>query len=160
MLQGLEVRGQEEKFSGGYASFRCHHGDFCWSWSSFCLPLFVTRSGMLNPRWCAEDSLRIPSCTILQDLGPHFHEALPQFNGILEDLHHPCQLREQFWRAKKALPFDALEGSWVMSKKTISCPQCHTQIQVDLIDVNGQGYLQKEFSAQCPTSSCTRGGYN
>ncbi|KIM38698.1 hypothetical protein M413DRAFT_75814, partial [Hebeloma cylindrosporum] len=104
----------------------------------------------LHSRWSAEDSLRIPSCTILQDLGPHFHEALvrfenaffstdlsdipkhqkPQFNGILENLHHPCQLREQFWRAKKALPFDTLESSWVMSKKTISCPQCHTQMQV------------------------------
>ncbi|KAF8967533.1 hypothetical protein BDZ97DRAFT_1916819 [Flammula alnicola] len=117
--------------------------------------IMVWHAYMLNPRWYAEDCLRVPACAVLKELGVHFTKALLHFHAILSV--PPSEARLDFWRQRTALPFDPIEGLKTrnLNKKIIPCPQCRSRVEVELMHEGGTGYLQQKFSAHCYQLPCT-----
>ncbi|TFK33261.1 hypothetical protein BDQ12DRAFT_738863 [Crucibulum laeve] len=114
--------------------------------------LMVWHAYMLNPRWFAEDSLRLPSVGQLKNLWPIFSS---DFSGqLIAIIQSPPSFdRTQLWLKYTSLPFDYLESAERMRKKDILCPKCRNTIRVSFMNAQGTGYLQQNFTTQC-TRSC------
>ncbi|KIM42763.1 hypothetical protein M413DRAFT_123346 [Hebeloma cylindrosporum] len=118
--------------------------------------LMVWHAYMLNPRWYAEDCMRIPACGLLKEFERHF-------GALLEDptspflTETPTQARQDFWFSRTSLPFDPFEGMKTMTNKIIFCPKCNGPISVELMNALGTGYFQQRFTSTCTKPTCTFG---
>ncbi|KDR74375.1 hypothetical protein GALMADRAFT_280353 [Galerina marginata CBS 339.88] len=117
--------------------------------------LMVWHSYMLNPRWYAEDCMRINECKTLKKLEGHFTRLLEDpSSSILSE--PPSKPRIEFWRSRTALSFDPLDDLHTWSKE-IRCPKCQSAIEVAFLNGSGTGYLQQKFSAACTKYNCDVG---
>ncbi|KAJ3489796.1 hypothetical protein NLJ89_g11494 [Agrocybe chaxingu] len=108
--------------------------------------LMVWHSYMLNPRWYAEDCLRIPACGVLQTFEPLFEQIL---KGQIIIPNTPSIEQVDFWVTKTSQPFDYIDSVQLFNQRTIACPHCTMPIAVYLMTDNGTGYLQQNFTANC-----------
>ncbi|CAA7259468.1 unnamed protein product [Cyclocybe aegerita] len=108
--------------------------------------LMVWHSYMLNPRWYAEDCLRIPACGVLQNFEPLFEQIL-KGQVVIPDT--PSTEQVDFWVIKTSQPFDYVDSAQLFNQRTIACPHCTMPIAVYLMTDNGTGYLQQKFTANC-----------
>ncbi|KAH9483132.1 Glycine-rich domain-containing protein 1 [Psilocybe cubensis] len=120
--------------------------------------IMVWHSYMLNPRWYAEDCMRIDACKNLKSMEPAFCELLLDPSPILSEA--PSKSRLDNWKYLTGLGFNLLDEMANMKTKSILCPMCNTALDVDYINKEGTGYLQQKFSAVCVKDGCSFGEIN
>lgn len=114
----------------------------------------VWHSYMLNPRWYAEDALRIAECSAIFDFGTSLGR---QLHRLPELLTSPiADTRKKGFTELTLLPFCPYDHARTAITKTIKCPKCRRQLTVPYMLPNGTGYLQQNFQFQCLSSSCTK----
>ncbi|KIJ93443.1 hypothetical protein K443DRAFT_135047 [Laccaria amethystina LaAM-08-1] len=114
--------------------------------------LMVWHSYMLNPRWYAEDCLRLPPCQNLKLVGLTFSAALENIGPLLT--LSPSRERVELWESRCSLPFSYRESAAEMRYKTLSCPHCSHPISIRLMNEAGTGYFQQGFAIQCARKDC------
>ncbi|KAH6908085.1 hypothetical protein BKA70DRAFT_1562720 [Coprinopsis sp. MPI-PUGE-AT-0042] len=114
--------------------------------------LMVWHAYMLNPRWYAEDAMRIPSLKTLFDIGNVCMKLMDHFPEILSC--PPSTARVNHFAHRMAVPFDGLISASHLTKKVIPCPYCCTRLSVPYMEEGGTGYFQVNFAATCPDQKC------
>lgn len=114
--------------------------------------LMVWHSYMLNPRWYAEDCLRLPPCQNLNLVGLTFSAALENIGPLLT--LSPSRERVQLWETRCSLPFNYRESAAEMRDKILTCPRCSHPISTRLMNEAGTGYFQQGFAVQCTRKDC------
>ncbi|KAJ2921920.1 hypothetical protein H1R20_g15175, partial [Candolleomyces eurysporus] len=119
--------------------------------------LMVWHSYMLNPRWYAEDGLRLEICRPLVRIGMKLEDEFERLTLIVNS--EPTQARVLRFEERVSLPFDPTESMQIMRGTTIQCPRCRYQkITVPYFSPDGTGYLQSDFRTECPGPSCQQFG--
>ncbi|KAF8076954.1 hypothetical protein FPV67DRAFT_440215 [Lyophyllum atratum] len=116
--------------------------------------LMVWHAYMLNPGWYAEDCTRVPALRHLGQISPILSISLssPGLEAIL--FSDPAKARLESWLSRTDTLFDPLEDAQRNTTREIRCPKCRSSIKIFHMNTEGSGYLQQNFSVECPKASC------
>ncbi|KZP09938.1 hypothetical protein FIBSPDRAFT_759154, partial [Athelia psychrophila] len=114
----------------------------------------VWHAYLLNPGWYSEDTTRIPELSSLMTQSGTFTEAIVRGDEAHIFNAPPSEARIQAWVKTTSSPFDPLDSAAITLNRTFQCPECRSAVSAPFITADGKGYAQKNFSIDCPSSTC------